>query len=323
MGAAALVCEPPKIGGLRCDVGIYWRRRRPGRCFRGRRFGALAPAASKRPPNFIVVLCDDLGYPGDVSIYGPGGHEDPAHRADGGHCRGLRILLELLFAGQSLQPRRAASLLTGRYPVRTGLGYEVIMQQDDRGLPLSEVTIAKALKPAGYATALFGKWHLGAIWVGLAAHRTASDAFFRHPLQPRHEAAGAAAPGPRRLRPRSLRARRSTIRSCGRQFYDHAERFIEEPIREPALHFFVEAGALGPAPAGASAPPASTPDHIARLVWRGSLGTSRRSIMGRLMAKLQALKLEQRRGGDLLRRTTALVRGLARLAARTQRRRRL
>jgi arylsulfatase A-like enzyme len=52
-------------------------------------------------------------------------------------------------------------LLTGRYAIRTGLAYSVILPNDDRRLPLSEVTIAAALKPAGYASALFGKWHLG------------------------------------------------------------------------------------------------------------------------------------------------------------------
>src|SRR4029079_4729418 len=53
-----------------------------------------------------------------------------------------------------------AGLQTGRYPIRTGLAQDVIRHTHTPGLPLSEVTIAEALKP-DYATALVGKWHLG------------------------------------------------------------------------------------------------------------------------------------------------------------------
>jgi arylsulfatase A-like enzyme len=102
-----------------------------------------APAASapaSRPPNFVIVLCDDLGY-GDVSIYEPGGIKTPAVE----RMAREGVVLTDYYAPANLCSPSRAGLLTGRYPVRTGLGYEVIMQQDDRGLPLSEVTIAKAL----------------------------------------------------------------------------------------------------------------------------------------------------------------------------------
>src|SRR3569833_1657667 len=136
---------------------------------------AMAAEGARRPPNFVIVLCDDLGY-GDVSIYEPGGIKTPAVE------RMAREGVELTdyYAPANLCSPSRACLLTGRYPVRTGLGYEVIMQQDDRGLPLSEVTIATALKPA-YVSGLFGKWllvHLVQYW---PPTRHVFEAFFGIP----------------------------------------------------------------------------------------------------------------------------------------------
>ena len=129
-------------------------------------------AAARRAPNFVVVLCDDLGY-GDVSLYGPGGLPTPnlERMAREG------VVATDYYAPANLCSPSRAGLLTGRYPVRTGLGYEVIMQQDDRGLPLSEVTIAKALKPA-YVSGLFGKWHLGHLGQYWPPTKHGFDTFF-------------------------------------------------------------------------------------------------------------------------------------------------
>src|SRR5688572_3424987 len=119
--------------------------------------GSLANSAARRPPNFIVVLCDDLGY-GDIAALG-------AKRVRTPHLdRMVRegTLLTDFYAAANLCTPSRAGLLTGRYPIRTGLAYEVILSNDQRGLPEKEVTIAEALKPE-YATALIGKWHLGHI----------------------------------------------------------------------------------------------------------------------------------------------------------------
>ena len=58
-------------------------------------------------------------------------------------------------------PRPRAALLTGRYPMRLGLQVGVVRPWSDHGLPLDERTMASALGDVGYATAIFGKWHLG------------------------------------------------------------------------------------------------------------------------------------------------------------------
>ena len=116
---------------------------------------AVAPAlAAHRKPNFILVLCDDLGY-GDIRPYG-GSIPTPA--IDRLAKQGL-VATSYYCPANICTPSRAG-ILTGRYPVRTGLGYEVILFDDDRMLPHSEKTIASVLKP-DYATGLFGKWHLG------------------------------------------------------------------------------------------------------------------------------------------------------------------
>src|SRR5215468_1877902 len=107
--------------------------------------------ARRAKPNFIVVLCDDLGY-GDVEPYG-GAIPTPAISR---MAREGLVCTDYYAAANLCTPSRAG-LLTGRYPVRTGLGYEVLRAQDERKLPHSEVTIAQALKPAGYASGLFGK----------------------------------------------------------------------------------------------------------------------------------------------------------------------
>jgi len=114
-----------------------------------------AAAAQRRPPNFIVVLCDDLGY-GDIQA--TGGRTIRTPNLNRMAAEGL-ILTDYYAAANLCTPSRAG-LLTGRYPIRTGLARGVIMQNDRRGLSPSEVTIAEALKP-DYATALIGKWHLG------------------------------------------------------------------------------------------------------------------------------------------------------------------
>lgn len=113
------------------------------------------PQARSRKPNFVIVLCDDLGF-GDVGAFGGSAIQTP--NIDRMAHEGVR--LTNYYAPANLCTPSRAGLLTGRYPVRTGLAHNVIMATDTRGLPRSEVTIAQALKPE-YATAAIGKWHLG------------------------------------------------------------------------------------------------------------------------------------------------------------------
>ena len=108
-----------------------------------------------RPPNFIVILADDLGW-GDLSCQGSATIATP--RIDGLAREGVRFT-DAYSAAPFCSPSRAA-LLTGRLPARAGVPY-VLFPTEHHGLPEAELTLATLLKARGYATACIGKWHLG------------------------------------------------------------------------------------------------------------------------------------------------------------------
>jgi arylsulfatase A len=114
--------------------------------------------AAERPPNLIIIFTDDLGY-GDLGCYGSPIIRTP--HLDRMAAEGLRFT-DFYSAAEVCTPSRAA-LLTGRYPIRSGMAGDrrVLFPNSTGGLPPSEITLAEALKPKGYATAHLGKWHLG------------------------------------------------------------------------------------------------------------------------------------------------------------------
>ena len=115
-----------------------------------------AEGAPRRRPNIIVILSDDMGY-SDIGCYGS---EIRTPNLDGLAARGLRFTQ--FYNTARCCPTRA-SLLTGLYPHQAAVGH----MMEDKGLEgyqgnLSRraVTIAEALKPAGYAAYMVGKWHV-------------------------------------------------------------------------------------------------------------------------------------------------------------------
>jgi arylsulfatase A-like enzyme len=115
-------------------------------------------AQTRRPPNFIVIFADDLGY-GDLACYGSKTNQTP--NLDRMAAEGVRFT-DFYVPMPFCAPSRA-SLLTGRYPFRNGVTGNPAPDSgiNDVGLPPSETTIAEALKPPGYASICIGKWHLG------------------------------------------------------------------------------------------------------------------------------------------------------------------
>lgn len=123
----------------------------------GSLFAEPLPTSSSTPrPNFIILLADDLGY-GDVGCYGSW-IQTP--QIDQLAKQGTRFT-DFHANGALCSPTRCA-LLTGRYQQRAGI--EALVRTDTpHGLMKTETTFASALKPLGYATAIFGKWHLGGL----------------------------------------------------------------------------------------------------------------------------------------------------------------
>jgi len=128
--------------------------------------GASAFAASTKP-NIVFILADDLGWT-DTATYGSKYYETP--NIDRLATQGMKFMS--YHNCQNCAPTRAA-LMSGQYGPRTGVYTVGSIDRFDWGrrplrpvdnvtaLPLDKLTIAQSLKQAGYATGMFGKWHLG------------------------------------------------------------------------------------------------------------------------------------------------------------------
>ncbi|MCX7887534.1 MAG: sulfatase, partial [Verrucomicrobiae bacterium] len=117
-------------------------------------------------PNILFILADDLGWR-DLGCYGSTFYETP--HLDRLALEGIRFT-QAYTAGSVCSPTRA-SIMTGKYPVRTGVtdfipgmkaeGRKLVTKPTKTELALEEITIAEALREAGYQTFYAGKWHLG------------------------------------------------------------------------------------------------------------------------------------------------------------------
>lgn len=121
-------------------------------------FTSAAATGAETKPNIVFIVADDLGY-GEAGCYGG---DIPTPQIDSLARNGVRFT-----SGYVTAPFCAASragLMTGRYGTRFGFEFNPIGAQNAEpgvGLPVGERTLADALRDAGYATALIGKWHLG------------------------------------------------------------------------------------------------------------------------------------------------------------------
>jgi arylsulfatase A-like enzyme len=121
---------------------------------------SCATVACAERPNLIVIMVDDMGYEG-ISCFGNPYFKTP--EIDRLASEGMR-LTDFHSSGTVCSPTRAG-LLTGRYQQRAGIEAVIHPVADHpehrKGLQLSEHTFAEALRKAGYATGLIGKWHQG------------------------------------------------------------------------------------------------------------------------------------------------------------------
>ena len=109
----------------------------------------------QRLPNIVLIFIDDMGY-ADVGCYGATGYETP--NIDGLAQQGMRFTS--FYVAQAVCSASRAALLTGCYPNRVGI-FGAYNDQAKVGVHPEEEIIAEVLKKKGYATACFGKWHLG------------------------------------------------------------------------------------------------------------------------------------------------------------------
>jgi arylsulfatase A-like enzyme len=174
-------------------------------------------------------------------------------------------------------------LLTGRYAIRTGLAYEVIVPSDTHGLPLSEVTIAKALKP-DYATALIGKWHLGHVAPYWPPTNYGFDLFFGLPYSHDMKPLSLYESNPPGV---ELTKEDVDFPKLQHRFYQRAEKFIDDNRQRP---FFLELCLSAPhlpeyphAPFTGKTQAGPYGDVVAEID----------SIVGQLTKKLKALGLER------------------------------
>ncbi len=117
--------------------------------------------AAERPPNFLILFADDMGW-NDVGFNGRKSWATP--NLDRLAAQGT--VFTRWYVSMPLCAPSRASLLTGKYNIHNGV------TTNSSDLPSSEVTLAEALQPLGYTSALFGKWHRG----------TLPDGSFTHPM---------------------------------------------------------------------------------------------------------------------------------------------
>jgi arylsulfatase A len=149
---------------------------------------AAAPrAATPETPNFVVIYIDDMGY-ADIGPFGAQGYETP--NLDRMAKEG-RVFTDF-YVTQAVCSASRAGLMTGCYNVRVGI-FGALSHTANYGLNPDEMTLAEVVKQKGYATACFGKWHLGHHPKFLPANQGFDEYFglpYSNDMWPLHPTAG-------------------------------------------------------------------------------------------------------------------------------------
>ena len=141
----------------------------------------------QRPPNFVIVYADDLGY-ADIGSFGTRTDASRPQTPNLDRMAAEGIRLTNFYVAQAVCSASRAALLTGWYPNRVGI-QGALDHTATYGLNPDETTIAEVLKPRGYATAIYGKWHLGHQPQFLPVHQGFDEYFglpYSNDMWPRH-----------------------------------------------------------------------------------------------------------------------------------------
>ncbi len=112
-------------------------------------------ADTARTPNIVIVFIDDMGY-GDIGPFGAEGYQTPNLDR---MAREGRVFRDF-YVTQAVCSASRAGLMTGCYNVRVGI-LGALSHSANHGINTNEMTLAEVVKQKGYATACYGKWHLG------------------------------------------------------------------------------------------------------------------------------------------------------------------
>jgi arylsulfatase A-like enzyme len=142
---------------------------------------------AERPPNFIVIYADDLGY-ADIGPFSTksGAVRPQTPNLDRMAAEGIR--LTNFYVAQAVCSASRAALLTGAYSNRVGI-LGALNHTAASGINPDEMTIAEVLKQRGYATAIYGKWHLGHHQQFLPVHHGFDEYFglpYSNDMWPQH-----------------------------------------------------------------------------------------------------------------------------------------
>lgn len=133
----------------------------------------LTQTAFASQPNVMLILADDMGWK-DASFNGA---EFNTPSLDELAAEG--ISLKRLYVNPKCSPTRGA-LLTGRDPIRFGMGYATVYPWVEGGIPKGEKLISEYFKEAGYHTSVFGKWNVGHTFEYQHPNKRGFDYFFGH-----------------------------------------------------------------------------------------------------------------------------------------------
>ena len=198
-------------------------------------------ASAPERPNFVIILCDDMGY-GDLSCYGNPTIQTP--NID--RMAGEGMKLTQFYVGAAISTPSRSALLTGRLPVRNGMYGDrkgVLFPDSKAGLGQDEITIAKVLRQNGYATGCVGKWHLGAFSPYLPTDH-GFDYYFGIPYSNDMSPAQNRGPHARNYPPTPLILGDKKIEDepdqgeLTRRYTEKAVEFIHEHAKEPFFLYF-------------------------------------------------------------------------------------